>query len=222
MWFEGALNRIAGLAANQVRERQTAPSRAEYRVALGELLKAMTTVERLSQGSILLDAMLRFELFHNNELTRITATLRQWHTQLAGGGQDDVLDRLGQPSPKLLISVGVIGLCQQVGIELPNWKNTRLIALCATMLSWAQTQADDPAPADLRETQWKGPLLQARAVYETADYDLSAELDQRTIHARGMIDGLMALMQHPDAAFVRVYLGPKHPDSPPDLIVTRR
>jgi hypothetical protein len=85
---------------------------------------------------------------------------------LSGSGRGDTFDRLGWPSPKLLVACGAVALCRVLRNAPPDPKNKRAVAFCAALLGLARERAGDSAPAaDARESRWQGSLVKARRVY---------------------------------------------------------
>jgi hypothetical protein len=169
-WLTTALEKIAALAAALWIEQKGAPSRTELRVLLDPPHLDMEALQRRLSDTPIIAATLLRQLPEGTEAVRVS---------LAGRGQADAFDRLGCPSPKLLIACGVVALHQKVLRVPPNSKNTRALALCGALLAWAREQVEDPAPTpDARVSFWAGSLRAAREIFaaEAASEDSAGGL----------------------------------------------
>jgi hypothetical protein len=186
---------IIDTVAAQIRSQRVAPRRAELRALVSRLVgdqrrvqEDINAIRSRCLGSPSLAATVLPDLLPDPAGLAAERLL----SKMSRGGQADALDRIGLPSPKLLVACGVVALCKPLR-DPPNPKSKRAIALCAAILRLAHEQVGDPVSADdARATQWMGSLHKARRAYADENPRPSKPDDVAPAIARSMIDEAIA------------------------------
>jgi hypothetical protein len=98
--------------------------------------------------------------------------------QLAGSSQADALDRLGYPTPKLIIACGVAGVHRELRGKPPGKRNQHALALCGALL-W-RTLEQARGSATLPDESWEAALRAARQLYAMRIVGLLGECEDYT------------------------------------------
>jgi hypothetical protein len=167
-WLHTALEDLTAFAGALWQERQRAPSRDRLHAQVRRVVEAQAALREILEPipiggrGILPDDSGR-------------KLLERAERDLAGRGQANALDRLGAPTPKAVIALGVVALCRRIKGSAPNTKNRGAIQLCAALLWRARERVGEAAAAmDARTSQWSRALQDARHINPYDDSDPAA------------------------------------------------